>query len=144
MNAVNDLLVAVREWRPSAVDTFEQILPDFVDAGVLLPIAVDFRGCLLSQRATVDNPHLEAWFEDRFIDAQREYVLNHVHLWDAVWMPNDDAAADELTSRLQTFLPILAEFWVWHITRQSAREIDVWTADDPEEYGPTIGFGYKR
>lgn len=144
MTAANDLMAAVREWRSECVHAFESMLPEFAEPTVLLPVVVDFRGCLLKQSA-MDNSHLEEWFEDRFVDEQREYVLNHVHLWDAVWMPNaDDDAAEQLTQRLRKFLPVLADFWTWHIARQSVRPVHVWTADDPEEYGPTIGFGYQR
>jgi len=65
-------------------------------------------------------------------------------LWDVVSMPDDDAQANALTERLRELLPILADYWRWSLARQVNKPIDVWIADDPEEYGPTIGFGYVR
>lgn len=143
MSVADEILAAVKEWRPECVDMFAKMLPEFAEPSVLLPIVVDFRGCLLKQ-SVINNPHLSVWFEDRFVDEQREYALNHSHLWDAVWMPDAGEAADEVTSRIRAFLPVLADFWTWHIARQTDRPIHVWTADDPQECGPTIGFGYQR
>jgi len=137
------LLSAVAGWRPEAVPVFEALLPDLSDVGALLPSVVEYRGCVLNKRA-LDSPHLSEWFEDRFGDAQREYVLNHVHLWDVTWQHSEDAKADALTVRLREALPIIAEFWRWSIGQQTKLPVEVWTADDPEEYGPTIGYGMKR
>ncbi len=139
----SDLLRSVAEWRAEAVQIFEVLLPDLSDAGALLPSVVEYRGCPLNKRA-IDSPHLSEWFEDRFVDAQREYALNHVHLWDVIWQHADDVEADGLTSRLREALPTIAEFWRWHIGRQTQLPIKVWTADDPEEYGPTVGYGLIR
>lgn len=144
MTTPGEVLLAVSNWRPDVVNVFEAVLPDLVDAGVLLPAVTDFRGCLLSASAITGNPHLEEWFEDRFTDAQREYVLNHLHLWDVVKTTDGVAVPEVVTGRLRALLPILAEFWTWHIAQQTDHAFDVWTADDPDEYGPTIGFGYER
>jgi len=141
--AASDLLQAVGSWRPEAVSIFKAIVDEFSDVEALNPKAVEHRGCLLNRRA-LDNPHLEEWFEERFSDAQREYVLNHVHLWDVAWMPDDDARSAELTERLREFMPTLADFWRWSLAKQTGQPVEVWTSDDPEEYGPTIGFGYIR
>ena len=138
-----DLLPCVAEWRADALPVFEALLPDLSDAAALLPSVVEYRGCLLNKRA-IDNPHLSEWFEDRFVDAQREYVLNHVHLWDVIWQHEDEVKAEALTARLRHALPTIADFWRWHIGRQTGLPIEVWTADDPEEYGPTIGYGLIR
>ena len=126
-----------------ALPVFEALLPDLSDADALLPRVVEYRGCLLNKRA-IDNPHLSECFEDRFVDAQREYVLNHVHLWDVIWQHEDDAKAEALTARLRRALPTIADFWRWHIGRQTRLPVEVWTSDDPEEYGPTIGYGLIR
>ena len=134
---------AAAEWRPDVAPMFEALLPDFSEQGALLPEIVEYCGCVLNRRA-LDNPHLPEWFEDRFIDAQREYVLNHVHLWDLTWQHTDDAKAEELTARLRAFLPVLAEFWRWRLAQQTKLPVEVWIADEPEEYGPTIGFGLPR
>jgi hypothetical protein len=104
------MLRAVTAWRPEAVALFEEIVPDFSDIAALNPQIVEHRGCILNRRA-LDNRRLSQWFEDRFGDGQREYVLNRVHLWDIAWMPNEEGPAEEVTARLRAFLPTLAEFW---------------------------------
>ncbi len=137
------LLSAVAEWRPEALVYFEAVLADLTHADALLPTVVEYRSCLLNENA-IDSPHLAEWFEDRFVDAQRECVLNHVHLWDVAVQYSDEAKADGLTQRLRSLLPVLAEFWRWRLSQQTALALEVWTSDDPEEYGPTIGYGLSR
>ena len=141
--SAGDLLRAVASWRTEAAVAFERLIPELNDARRLNPVAVEFRGCLLNREA-LESPHLEEWFEDRFSDEQREYALNHVHLWDVARMPAEDRGAGELTERLREFLPVLAEFWRWQLNQQTSKPVHVWIADDPDEYGPTIGFGFKR
>lgn len=138
-----DLLSSVAEWRAEAAPIFQALLPDLSDSDALLPNVVEYRGCLLNKRA-IDSPHLSEWFEERFVDAQREYVLNHVHLWDVIWQHTDDVKAEALAARLRQALPTIADFWRWYIGRQTTLPVTVWTADDPEEYGPTIGYGLIR
>lgn len=139
----SDLLTTIAAWRPESVSAFESIIREFSDPAALDPVAVEYRGCLLNRRV-LDSPRLEEWFEERFSDAQREYVLNHIHLWDVAWMPDDEERAGALTERLREFILVLADYWRWSLAKQASRPVEVWTSDDPEEYGPTIGFGYVR
>lgn len=138
------VLAQVSLWRPETQALFVSVLVDLRDPSALDLDAVDYNGCLINRRALKHPETLAAWFEDRFSDDQREYVLNHLHLWDVAEMPSDPAASSDLTERLRSFLPTLADFWRWRLASLTSRPFVVWTADDPEEYGPTIGFGYKR
>jgi hypothetical protein len=137
------VLAALRQWNGDAADQFAPLLAEFARAEALNPRVVEYKGCLLTEYA-VESPHLAEWFSGKYSDVQIEYVLNHVHLWDVIWMPSDGKEAEKLTERLSLFLPLLAEFWRWSLAKQTAAPIEVWTAGEPEEYGPTIGFNRRR
>jgi hypothetical protein len=81
---------------------------------------------------------LGEWFSGRFGDAQIEYAINHVHLWDAL------IGTDVSSDRAEPLRDLVADVWRWWLPKQSEAAFEVWTASDGEEYGPTVGFGRAR
>ena len=134
---------ALRAWRPDVADRFGALLLEFADLEALTPEIAEYRGCVLNKKA-LDSAYLADWFSDKYSDEQREYVLNHVHLWDVICVGAGQSREEIVNSELREFLPVLADFWRWRFAQQSSLPITVWTVDDPEEYGPTIGFGLER
>lgn len=135
-----DAIAQLRSERPDLAGRFPESV--FVAlADLLFPSVVEFRLGLVDRRQLELHGRLENWALE---GAQAEYILNHVHFWDVVAnrqvFPNPDIVA----GREAELAALTAEVWKWWLPQQSDISVQVWIADDPEEYGPTVGFGKAR
>lgn len=110
-------------------------------ADLLFPRVVSFRGGLVDARQLELHKHLEDWALE---GAEAEYVLNHIHFWDVT--ANRELFPDRgvVEGREAELAALAAEIWKWWLPQQTSAPVQVWIADDPEEYGPTVGFGLIR
>jgi len=137
---MSEALARLLSERPDLAETFPKSV--FVAlADLLFPSVVEYRGGLVDERQLELHKHLESWAIER---AEVEYVLNHIHFLEvaanrAVFP--DPGVVDGREADLAT---LTAEVWRWWLPQQTSTPTQVWFADDPDEYGPTVGFGLVR
>lgn len=105
---------------------------------VLFPRVTRYRGCLISARGMA-HPFRDDWFDGRHTLPQVEGILNHVVLCDEI-----DTEDRAIHDSMHAALSVVAEIWRWWLKKETALPFEVWTADNDDEYGPTLGFRSVR
>jgi len=106
-------------------------------ARLLWPRFVEYRGAVIREEA-FNAVFFDQWWTKFSGDiAAIESMVNHLHLWD-VFAQCDDEASFEIMDNL---LPIIRSCWSAALAEAFPnRRFEVWTANEPDDYGPTIGF----
>lgn len=107
-------------------------------ADVLFPTVTEYRGCMVSGRGMA-HPYLDDWFDGRHSPAAVEAILNTIVLCDEI-----DTEDRALHASMSEARHVIADIWRWALAKQTDVALEIWTADDPDGYGPIVAFRRSR